>query len=98
MQGFKSRLGVLNTEKSKLNSDLAEHQNQIKALTTERDALKNATLNESAKELAQQVETIRREKVALEKALADEKAAKVPTTSEQSMEQAATIVCERPFM
>jgi peptidoglycan hydrolase CwlO-like protein len=97
MQGFKSRLGVLNTEKSKLNSDLVEHQNQIKTLTAERDALKNTSSNESSKELVQQVDTLRREKAALEKAFADEKAAKNSTTSENSTEQASIIVRYRTF-
>jgi nucleoprotein TPR len=96
LQGFKSRLGALNTEKSKLNAELAESQTQIKALTAERDGLKNATLNDSSRELTQQVESLRRENAVLEKALADEKAAKATANSEQSADQAAIIVRELP--
>jgi len=92
MQGFKSRLGQLNTEKSQLNADLAESQSQIKALTTERDALRSKATDSVPADLAE-LETLRREKGQLEKALAEEKAAKVI----ENPEQASLIVSECPL-
>ena len=97
VQGFKSRLGIVNAEKSKLAADLAELQNQMKILTAERDALKNATSNEPSKNFTQELDALRREKAVLEKALADEKATKILAPSEQSTEQASIIVCVDPF-
>ena len=93
VQGFKSRLGIVNAEKSKLAADFAELQNQMKVLTAERDALKNTTSSEPSKNLTQELDALRREKAVLEKALADEKATKILAPSEQSTERASIIVC-----
>jgi nucleoprotein TPR len=92
MQGFKTRLGALNTEKSKLSADIVEHQNQIKALTMERDTLRTTLPSDSSTQLAQQVEVLHREKAALEKMLAEEKAAKVAATGKESTDEASLFV------
>jgi hypothetical protein len=89
MQGFKSRLGQLNAEKSKLNADFADSQNQVKALTAERDSLKNKAMDDASQGLATQIETLRHEKSLLEKALAEEKASKVQV---QDPDQVSLIV------
>jgi hypothetical protein len=55
MQGFKSRLGQLNAEKSKLTADFAESENQVKVLTAERDSLKGKAVEDASQELAAQI-------------------------------------------
>lgn len=82
-QSFRQRLGAVNQEKSRLSQTVNELQEQIKTITTERDALKADANSDANKELSTQLTTLLQEKSNLERALADERAknAAQPTPS-----------------
>ncbi|KAG1766147.1 hypothetical protein EDD22DRAFT_978513 [Suillus occidentalis] len=92
---FKSSLGLLNNEKSQLNTTINELEGKIKTLTAERDALRTTSAPDASQQLKLQLETLRQEKVTLEQALANERAAKAQAPAEGSSDQAALIALSK---
>jgi nucleoprotein TPR len=79
-----------------LNASITDLNNQLKAVTAERDLLKsNASTGDASREMAQQMETLRREKAEVELMLAEK--AK-PPVAEATDESASLIVCVHPIV
>ena len=102
-EGFRKRLGAVNSEKSELSATISELKDEIKKLIAERDSSRAISAPDASQQLSAQLETLRQEKAALEQTLAkerEERATMAQAPVEGSADQAALIVsfyCQTEF-